>query len=194
MPVSETDFDEYLRRELANYESGTFPFPDPILAARIAEKLRASLGRLNHLPSDDPFWRGANSRPTLFKLDTFLKDILRRDSSDDETRWGLIAHALYRCDNDFARDHLLVLTRKDVSNLRWLVAAAIWVARVSGVDTTASLRESLEDLRSTVPDFEVILRQYRDDPDPYTRTLARGAVAVLEDSPIERCPHNVGGM
>lgn len=184
MPVSQTELEDYLRRVLANYESGRFPFPDPILAARIEEKLRAALTRLNQLPYDDPFWRGTNSRPTLFKLDAFLKDLLRRDPNDDEARWGLIAHALHRCDNDFAREHLLVLTRKNVHSLRWLMAAAAWVPRMSGVDTTARLHGSVEDLRSTVPGFDAILAQHLDVPDVYTRTMARGAVAVLQGSAI----------
>jgi hypothetical protein len=159
----------------------TLPPHDRVLACRLALAFERGVARLEPYPDDDPrwAWRFA-ARVRRGEHDSVVEDLLERRlrtcPGDDEVRWLRIACKLFRCDNDFAVDLLSALVVRDPMNLRWLIAGAVWVHALSGVDTAASLQEELLLLDDVLPDVTRQLERLRSSDDSHARWL--GAIGM----------------
>jgi hypothetical protein len=148
--------------------------------------LRAAVRRLNALPADHPFWGGRPPRPTVHAASDYFPGLLVEHPSDDEARRVLAALSLHWCDNDFGRAYLEPLVARDPeTELPWLVAGAIWVQQRSGVVTLPLLRDSLTRLRTGIGGFEERVGCLARAGDPTTSRMARVALAVLNDEPVD---------
>jgi hypothetical protein len=104
---------------------------------------------------------------------------LAKNPDDTEARWVLIALALEACDNSFGCDLLRPLVARDTAQVRWLVAAARWVRDLTGVDTTATLRECLKELEEDDPAFGARLAKLAAGADSDGALASRVALTVL---------------
>lgn len=164
------------------------PVPhDRVLACRLALAFEQGVARLEPYPDDDPrwAWRFA-ARVSRGEHDSVIEDLLMRRlqlcPGDDQVRWLLIADRLFLCDNDFAADLLGALVVRDPMNLRWLIAAAVWVYALSGVDTAASLRAELRLLHDVLPEVTRQLERLRSSDDMHARWLSAIGMAAYNDS------------
>jgi hypothetical protein len=181
VPWSEGEVEAYLRREL-RAPDGRYPVPfEPQVLDRIATALRAGLYRLNRVPTDDPFWRGTNGAPTLFKLGLYCRQVMARDPADDDARWTLIAIDWHYGDSDFGRRALFPLIARETGHLRWLVSGARHVQLSCGCDTCAPLQETVLLLQARVPNFDAQVRAFARANDPMLRRTAQIALAALDN-------------
>jgi hypothetical protein len=61
------------------------------LIKKAGESIFASLQRLNRLERTDPFWRGTNRRPTVYKLREFCDVVLKENPGDVLALWTQLA-------------------------------------------------------------------------------------------------------
>jgi len=61
------------------------------LIKKAGESIFASLQRLNQLERTDPFWRGTNRRPTVYKLIEFCDVVLKENAGDVLALWTQLA-------------------------------------------------------------------------------------------------------
>jgi hypothetical protein len=61
------------------------------LIKKAGEAIFASLQRLNRLERTDPFWRGTNRRPTVYKLREFCDVVLKENAGDVLALWTQLA-------------------------------------------------------------------------------------------------------
>jgi hypothetical protein len=144
------------RRELAEAlrRDDFTPIPhDRVLACRIALAFERGVARLEPHPDDHPRWkqrfavRVSRGEQTAF-VDDLLDTHLRVCPDDDVVRWLCIAFILYCGDNNFASDLFRPLVARDPMQRRWLIAGAVWVYALSGVDSSSFLRDELMLLRN----------------------------------------------
>jgi hypothetical protein len=154
-------------------------FDDRELANQIVRSLRAGLVRMNHVLPESGSSPGSSLAPILSHLPAFYQRVLVQNPGDIQARWALIGYALKLCSNDFGREHLEELVKRDPTEVRWLVAAALWVLEQSGFDPTATLRASLNRLTAQIDGFGTLLQEYGKSPDPYLSRMARVASTVL---------------
>lgn len=61
------------------------------LIKKAGEAIFASLQRLNRLERTDPFWRGTNRRPTVYKLSDYCDVVLKENAGDVLALWTQLA-------------------------------------------------------------------------------------------------------
>ncbi|MFG2753911.1 hypothetical protein [Streptomyces xanthophaeus] len=145
--------------------------------------LNDGLRVLEALPRDDMFWRGwANDHATIYKLDVFTAERLKRDPADQTARWTLGARARG------ANDGGLSLLGPDIAADPTVVADAFviagWVGKEIGLDLTPELREVCGWADRDA--LEALARAEAGE-------AARAAVRVLEPGPLAtRAPADRG--
>ncbi|WP_331737838.1 hypothetical protein [Streptomyces sp. NBC_01276] len=124
-----------LRR--SGYDTG-----HPEFAERMVWALNDGLRVLEALPRDDAFWHGwANGHATIYKLDVFTAERLKRDPADRTARWTLVALALARGANDGGLSLLGPDIAADPTTVADALVIADWVGKEIGLDLTPELRE-----------------------------------------------------
>lgn len=160
------------------------PLPhDRVLARRLALAFEQGVAQFHPYPDDDPRWRSTfaawleRSGPEAF-IQHLCTRRFQACPDHDVARWFVIATNVYFGSNDFAADLLSALVVREATNLRWLIASAVWVYALSGVETSIWLREELFFLQDVVPGVLDLLRELRDADDQHTTWTAEIGMAV----------------
>ena len=169
--------DETLARELGYLRAPETVRFDPEFAAFLDAKLSAGLKRLDAVPRTHALWQGSDGRPTLAKVVDLCRKLLHEAPDDEEARWVLFADSVRACSADFAPIEPLVL--RDFASFHWLVAAARWNWRVSGVDPVVALRRPFASLDRTVGSLEDVLQELLHDPERRTQVAAGHGLDLL---------------
>lgn len=172
---------------------------DRVLARRLALAVDQGIARLEPHPDDDPRWAwrfGGKSSLSHYRaiIDDLLGRRLRVCPDDDEIRWLCIVERVYYCDNDFAAELFGRLIVRDPMNLRWMIASAIWVNALSGVETAVTLREELLFLNEVRPDIARHLEQLRNADDAHGRWVGGFGMAVFEHGTYGTTRYGWGGF
>lgn len=158
---------------------------DRVLARRLALAVEQGIARLEPHPDEDSRWAWRfggliSRREHGVVVDNLLRRRLQVCPDDDEIRWLCIVERVYYCDNDFAADLFGRLIVREPMNLRWMVASAIWVNALSGVDTAVALREELLFLNDVRPDIAYHLERLRNADDAHARWVGGFGIAAFE--------------
>jgi hypothetical protein len=170
------------------------PLPhDRVLADRLALAFERGVERLDPVPDSDPRWALRYSASlSRGEEDSFIEDLLDRrlhaHAEDDDVRWLRIAFTLFFGDNGFAADLFRALVVRDPKNLRWLIAGALWVYALSGVDTAPWLREELLLLQDVLPEVGGSIEKLRKADDSHARWIGGIGMSVLGGAAF----HNMG--
>lgn len=175
MRLSTGELEAYLAEVFANFLP-PIASRDPALAAKIEEALRRGLQRLNALADEDPFWEGKTEKPTFHKLQRFLARELAHHPDDDDARWALFAYDVCLYAGHFGSPHLEPVVVRDLSQIRWLVAA--WQSvNVIAANARPELRRSLARIKARVPDLATKLQALAASPDAALAEAAKIALA-----------------
>ncbi|APR75879.1 Hypothetical protein A7982_01226 [Minicystis rosea] len=166
------------------------PLPhDRVLACRLALAFERGVARLEPHPDDDPRWaRCFAASVKRGEEESFIEDLLNRRlqacPGDDDVRWLRIAFTLFLGDNSFAADLFRALVVGDPTNLRWLIAGAVWVYALSGVDTSIWLRDELLLLQDVLPDVAGAIKRLQGTDDTHARWIATIGMSVYEGAAL----------
>ena len=167
---------------LAKYDDPLVFRLDPELAYKIKHYLALGFKRLAEGADAEGSAHSSEPNQTLNSLKRYLTKSGRLENLDHDTLWVGIAADLDLCLNDYGRPFLEVLVRRDITNIKWMVAAARWVLMLSGYDPSQTLRDSLTRLTDSTSELRADLKNLveRREDDPKLQEAAGDALGVME--------------
>lgn len=187
MIVSQTEIDLCIADVLKNYGSNMRQFLDDDgkeIQEIIIRYIREGFLCLNLLQEDDPVWRN-NKIPSLYKLSEYIHRVSAGEH-DENICWISIAMSLHHCSNGFGRYHFEHLIQRDFNHIRLMIYAAQRVWKSSGYDTTQLLRESLEKMRLSIPEFDRKLSLLSDSQNERFQKSAIQIRKILKGASVSR--------
>ncbi len=130
-------------------------------AQRAIDAISTGLTMMNGLPRSDPFWRGTNCRPTIYKLREFCQLKRIEDPRNHTFLWGAAILPVWFGSNDFGQEAWLELSRLPEFDLRWPLYAALTThltANATEEQVSSFLREAKE-IRESGPMLRRIAKE-----------------------------------
>ena len=118
------------------------------LIKKAGEAIFASLHRLNRLGRTDPFWRGTNRRPTVYKLRGFCDVVLKENAGDVLALWTQLAlDVVWGTSNGrFELEQLRQLRAAGKLEAEELICAELHIEFNSGRSTASTTARLLREL------------------------------------------------
>jgi hypothetical protein len=166
------------------------PRLDPVseaLRARAAQAVPAGLAAID---GDPTRWLPTGSLPLHWSADAFVTHTLEDRlvvQDDAAVRWLLLSYCLLLADLDGICRHLGELSVRDLDDVPWLVAGALWVEWSSGQPGTDALRDTLRSVGVRRADLAAHIQQAL-TAQGTSLELWRIAERVIAD-PAFRIPH-----
>ena len=149
------------------------------LTSKISAGLRASLQRINDLEETDPFWQGKKPEIDASKIYDYFGPALVANPNDDNARWAVITYRWYSL-SCFSGELFLPMIEDDFSNIRWPVAAGLWMTIMSGSeDKWVSLLAFLKTIQKRCEDSVAQLSSLASSKDQFTKLVSQIALNLI---------------
>jgi hypothetical protein len=96
-------------------------------AQRAIDAIFTGLTMMNGFPRGEPFWRGTNCRPTIYKLGEFCQLERIADPRNLTALWAAAILPVWFGSNDFGQEAWVELSRLPEFDLRWPLYAALTI-------------------------------------------------------------------
>src|SRR5262249_44135392 len=116
------------------------------LIKKAGELIFASLQWLNRLKRTDPFWRGTNRRPTVYKLIEFCDVTLKENPGDELALWTQLALSV-AWGNSLSLEQWKQLQATDKLKAEDLICTEMHIELCSGCGTASRTARLLRELR-----------------------------------------------
>jgi hypothetical protein len=149
-------------------------------ARRAVDAIAVGLAMMNGLARTDVFWRGTNSRPTIYKLGEFCRMKRIEDPRNLALLWVAAILPVWFGSNDFGQEAWVEFSRLPEFEVRWPLYAALTIHLTANAteDQVSNFLREVNAIRESGP----ILRRIATEGDGLAVTWATQILQLIGES------------